>query len=165
MIINLSRNDEIRCHVTAMSRIREIEGSPDHHTRGNKSINFHEYVSEVAESIGAEMAVARYFGDNSFKPTINTFKNEADYGKNIEIKWTRYQDGQLIIGHTDRDTDIAILVVGRSPQYRLAGWIPVAVAKRDRYYVAKMKTWWIGQSNLQPIETFMRSSYGEALSN
>lgn len=165
MIINLTRNDEIRCHVTAMSRIREIEGSPDHHSRGNKSINFHEYVSEVAESIGAEMAVARYFGDKDFKPTINTFKNEADYGKNIEIKWTRYQDGQLILGNTDRDTDIAILVVGRSPSYRLAGWIPVAVGRKERYYIKKFNSWWIGQSNLQPIETFLRSSYGEALSN
>ena len=162
MMIRLSRNDEIRAHITAMARIREISGSPDHFSRFNRAINFHEYVSEVAESIGAEMAVARYFNDYDFKPTINTFTNEADYGKNIEVKWTRYENGALIVGETDRDSDIALLVVGQSPVYRLAGWIPVSMAKRERY--RKNKSYWVGQRDLQPIETFLRSSYG-ALSN
>lgn len=164
MIIKLSRNDEIRAHVTAMARIREIEGSPDHHSRHNKAINFHEYVSEVAESIGAEMAMARYFGDHDFRPTINTFKQEADYGSNIEVKWTKYESGSLILGNTDRDSDIAVLIVGRSPVYRIAGWIPVVMGKRDRYYLAKQRSWWIGQGNLQSIETLKRSSYGEMAS-
>lgn len=159
MIIQLTRNDEIRSHVAAMARIREISASPDHSSRFNREINFHEYVTEVAESIGAEIAVARYFKDYDFVPTINTFKNEADYGKNIEVKWTRYNTGSLIINATDRPTDIAVLVVGRSPVYRLAGWIPVAVARKDRY--KKLSSWWISQSDLQPIDNLLRSSYGD----
>lgn len=162
MIITLTRNDEIRAHVTAMARIREISASPDHHSRFNREINFHEYVTEVAESVGAEIAVARYFKDFDFVPTINTFKNEADYGQNIEVKWTRYNTGSLIINATDRIDDIAVLVVGRSPVYRLAGWIPVAIGKRDRY--KKLSSWWIAQSDLQPIDNLLRSSYGEMAS-
>jgi hypothetical protein len=95
---------------------------------------------------------------------MSRFKLTADVGAAIEVKWTHYDGGSLIIYESDRNHDVAVLVVGKSPKYRIAGWIPVSIAKRDRYKHHKQPTWWIGQQNLQPIENLYRSKYGEAVS-
>jgi hypothetical protein len=106
--------------------------------------------------------VARYLGYLNFDPRASQFKKTADVGSFIEVKWTRYENGQLIINESDRSTDVAILVTGTSPSYRLAGWIPVAMAKRPKYKNSKQPTWWVDQKNLQPIENLKGSNYGQA---
>ena len=55
------------------------------------------------------MVVARYLGIHDFEPTFNTFKDQADVGGRLEVKWTRYIEGSLIVKDSDRDQDIAIL--------------------------------------------------------
>lgn len=42
----------------------------------------------------------------NFTPTVNTFKSEADIGARIEVKWTKYADGHLVIRPTDRINDV-----------------------------------------------------------
>jgi hypothetical protein len=59
-------------------------------------------------------------------------------------------------------SDVAILVTGKHPDYYIAGWIPVAMAKRDRYKKSDQDSWWIGVNGLQPIENLRRSIHGEA---
>jgi hypothetical protein len=54
------------------------------------------------------------------------------------------------------------LVTGKHPDYVIAGWIPVSMAKRDRYKKSDQDSWWIAPANLQPIENLRRSNYGEA---
>jgi hypothetical protein len=78
------------------------------------------------------------------------------------VKWTRYESGHLIIYPPDRKTDVAVLVTGKHPDYVIAGWIPVSMAKRDRYKKSDQDSWWIAPANLQPIENLRRSNYGEA---
>jgi hypothetical protein len=154
--------DKVLAHTVALERIAQIHGQPDHSSRYDRRLGFHDYVAQVAESIVAEIMVARYLGYLNFDPRASQFKKTADVGSFIEVKWTRYENGQLIINENDRTTDVAILVTGTSPSYRLAGWIPVAMAKRPKYKNSKQPTWWVDQKNLQPIENLKGSNYGQA---
>jgi hypothetical protein len=154
--------DKVLAHTVALERIAEIGGHPDHDSRYDKSLGFHDYVAQVAESIVAEILVARYLGYVNFDPRASRFKETADVGSNIEVRWTRYDTGALIVYENDRITDVAVLVTGRSPNYKLAGWIPVAIAKKPRYKSSSQPTWWVTQGNLQPIETLKGSNYGTA---
>jgi len=146
----------------ALDRVAEIHGRPDHVSRYNKNLNFHDYIMETAESIGAEYAVAKYFGIADFSAADSRFKRTADVGSIIEVKWTKYDSGSLIIYDTDRSTDIAILVTGKSPNYYLKGWIPIAVAKNQKWRRRDRPTYWVEQYHLHPIENLRRSSHGEA---
>ena len=162
MKLKASIEDKVLAHTVALERIAQIDGQPDHGSRYDRRLGFHDYVAQVAESIVAEILVARYLGYMNFDPRSSQFKRTADVGSFIEVKWTRYENGQLIIYESDRTTDVAILVTGTSPSYRLAGWIPVAMAKRPKYKNSKQPTWWVDQKNLQPIENLKGSNYGQA---
>ena len=162
MKIKPTIEDKVLAHTVALERIAEIGGHPDHDSRYDKRLGFHDYVAQVAESIVAEILVARYLGYVDFDPRASSFKETADVGSNIEVRWTRYDTGSLIVYENDRVTDVAVLVTGRSPNYNLAGWIPVAIAKKPRYKSSTQPTWWVTQQNLQPIETLKGSNYGTA---
>ena len=155
----LDYSQEVAAHEVGLSRVSSINARADHPSRANKNLNFHEYVSEMSESVGAEIAVAEYFGIKGFVPTNNTYKREADVGATIEVKWTKYTDGALIIGKTDRTNDVGVLVVGRSPVYYICGWMPVAMAKKPKYHRID-GSHWIGQPDLFPIKDLKRSVYG-----
>ena len=164
MKITLTYEQQVRAAEVALQRIKELNLIPDHVSRYDKQRSFPEFVAQMTESIGAEIAVASYFGMIGFDPAMSRFKQTADVGAAIEVKWTHYDSGSLIIYESDRNNDVAVLVVGKCPKYRIAGWIPVSIAKRDRYRHHNQPTWWIGQNNLQPIENLYRSKYGEAVS-
>ena len=158
ILVRLSREDEIAAHKAGLERESRYGSNPKFN--GNKG-NFHNAVVIHSEAVGAEMAVARYFGIEDFVPTVNTFKNEPDIdlnGLGLEVKQTSHKAGHLIVTDDDRDTDIAVLVVGESPSYYVVGWIPVGVAKRPRFQ-SSQGGYWISQINLQPIETLKRSKY------
>jgi hypothetical protein len=160
MKISLDDYQAAMCHVTALkarSQQGHQIGSTPHY---NSRLNFHEQVAEIAESFAAEWAVAKYF-DIPYTPTDNKGKERADVATGLEVKWTKYADGHLIVYPSDRVTDVAILVTGKHPNYYIAGWIPVAMAKRDRYKKSDQESWWIGVNGLQPIENLRRSTYGE----
>ena len=109
-------------------------------------------IARDAEAIGAEMVVARFLGDTNFKATLNTFKNEADCLGIIEVKHTNYRDGHLIIKRSDRNSDLAVLVTGNSPNYEIMGWYPVGAAKAKRFQSSD-GSWWVSQLNLEPMES------------
>lgn len=154
--------EQLRAHEVALARIKLINGIPDHSSRFDKKLSFHDFVAQMAESICAEMVVAKYFGLTDFDPADSQFKKTADVGSRIEVKWTKYDAGALIIGDSDRNTDIAVLVTGTSPTYSIKGWIPVVVAKNQRWRRRDQPTFWVEQYNLHPIENLRRSSHGEA---
>ena len=161
IMVRLSRQDEIIAATAGLERESRYGSNPKF--KGNKG-NFHHAVTIHSEAVGAEIAAARYFGITDFVPTVNTFKNEPDIrlgGLGIEVKQTSHKAGHLIITDDDRDTDVAVLVVGESPTYYIVGWIPVSVAKKPRYK-ASDGTYWINQINLQPIENLKRSQYANS---
>jgi hypothetical protein len=157
--VTLNYEEETLAHHAGFARAQGIRGKADHATRKDTTLNFHQYVGQLAEAVGSEMCVAKYFGLTDFKPTINTFKREADVGARLEVKHTLWRDGHLIVHQSDRADDIAVLVVGRSPEYYLVGWIPVIDAKVKRFYVESEKNWWVRQHDLRPMTDFLRSKY------
>ena len=126
--------------------------------RFNIKLNNHERVSEYAESLGAEMIVARYFGLD-YKLNVSKGKRMADVGKGLEVKWTNYVNGSLIMNASDRINDVAILVVGKSPDYYIVGWLPVKDAMQKRFKNSQQDNYWVNQDNLNPIGDLLRSSY------
>ena len=145
----------------AIDRIREINGQPDHSSRFDRKLSFHEYVAQVAESIAAEYAVAKYLGIEDFDPWASKFKKTADIGSQFEVKWTRWEQGAMIIGDNDRRQDIAILCTGRSPNFVIRGWLPIAIAMDKKWRRSDQPTYWIDQYNLHPMENLKRSEYGK----
>ena len=126
--------------------------------RYNTKLNNYERVTEYAESLAAEMVVARYFGLD-YDVNISQGKRNADVGKGLEVKWTSYINGSLIIYPNDRTEDVAVLVVGRSPEYFVVGWLPVQMAMQKQFKNSQQDSWWVGQSSLNPIGDLVRSSY------
>ena len=161
MKMTLGHDDEITCVKAALVRIERTDERPDGAKRYDTGLNFPEYVAQYAETIASELIVARYFGVD-YDPFESKYKDHADVGAGIEVKYTPYIQGQLIVHEYDRPNDIAVLVTGKSPHYFIAGWIPIAMAKRPKYRHSKQPNWWVTQINLQPIENLRRSTYGNA---
>ena len=121
-----------------------------------QKLNLAKSIARDAEAIGAEMVVARYLGIANFEPTLNTYKNSADVGYRVEVKHTSWKDGHLIVKPSDRDIDLAVLVVGDSPNYTSIGWIPVDVAKSPRFKSDQSNSWWVSQINLRPMDSIIK---------
>jgi len=159
--ITISAADEWAIHKRAVDVVFSYSGQLGTTIRYNSKLNNHEQVSEYAESLGAEMIVARYFGLD-YDINLSNGKRGADVGQGLEVRWTSYVGGNLIVYPNDRDTDIAVLVVGKSPVYHIAGWLPVAFARRKRFKNPRQDSWWVDQANLNPIDTLIRSEYATA---
>ena len=95
--------------------------------------SFAEFATKQIDAVGAETAAAEYLGVIDYEPSNDTYKNKADIGQNVEVKHTYRRNGNLIISSIDRDSDIAILVIGRMPVYVVMGWYPVKEAKKESY--------------------------------
>jgi len=159
--MTISAADEWAIHKRAVDVVFSYSGQLGTTMHYNSKLNNHEQVTEYAESLGAEMIVARYFGlDYDIK--LSNGKRAADVGQGLEVRWTSYVGGNLIVYPNDRETDIAVLVVGKSPVYHIAGWLPVAFARRKRFKNPRQDSWWVDQANLNPIETLVRSEYATA---
>ena len=132
----------------------------------NRALNYHEMVTEKAEAMGAQIAVAIHFNDYSYVPRFDDFHEGADVGGNIEVKHTHHTNGHLIIQDrprpAERMRDIAILVIGKSPVYYLVGWMPVVMAMQPRYRVAWDNNYWVPQANLFEMKYLKRSEYGDS---
>jgi len=160
----LDRSQEIIAHQKGLDRAVAINADPsDANQFGQKFANYHEFIWQKAEGAGAEMAVAAYFGDYGFVPKVNTFHDEADVGENIEVKWTKHQNGHLIIQNrpNPRPNDVAILVTGFSPVYILLGWMPVHMAMTPRYKHPHQDNYWVPRSSLFEMQYLKRSNYGD----
>ena len=102
--------------------------SADHSSRIVKDISWFAYVAQMAESMAAELVVAKRLGYD-YTPGITWDKSKADVGNHIEVKWSSNPHSNLWIQESDRqDRDIAVLIVGNSPEMRIVGWMPVAIA-------------------------------------
>lgn len=153
----LSVEDMVTSHVVALERATSKEIKVD---RSFQKLSWHENIARDAEAAGAEIAFAKWLGIEGFTPTVDTFKGEADVGSKYEVKWTSWVDGSLILTDRDREKDIAVLVTGHAPNLYLCGWTPISVARRSRQRRSD-GSWWIGQSDLHPMENLRRSSHGE----
>ena len=160
----LDRSQEITAHRTALERAAVM--SDEWFRLYGQRLNYHEMIAQHAESVGAEIAVAQYFGVRNFMPSINTFKAEADVETDearIEVKHTRHLAGHLILQESQRSrpNDVCILVRGKSPVYELVGWIPAFMAMRPRYRHTQQGNYWVDQRNLFEMKYLRSSNYGD----
>lgn len=169
-MIKITLSNELQIQAAEDGLLRAIRYIPQfegltakrNYQRDKERLNFPEFVLQQTEAIGAEWAVAQYF-NQPIERGDKKFKNQADVGSRIEVKWTKWIDGHLILTDLDRKEDIAILVTGKAPVYYLAGWIPIAVARRERQKRSD-GSWWIAQADLHPIENLSRSVHGHQVS-
>ena len=158
MKVELILADEIMA--ARVGHTRTIECIAKHHSENSDvKRTLFENIANQSAAVAAEIAVAKVLGFTEFDPAQTRFKNNADVGANVEVKWSRWFDTALHIQPTDRDTDVAVLVVGNSPNLIIVGWMPVINAKRPRYKHSKFRGWAVSQINLQPIESLLRSNY------
>jgi len=159
--VDLDNDAQVAITVKGLERALEYRGQWEgkwvkrNYQTDRENLNFPAFVAQQSEAIGAEMAVAKYFG----KPVnLDGYKEKADVGSNIEVKWTKWQDGCLILRDHDRAEDIAVLVTGSMPRYYVCGWIPINVARRPSHKRSD-GAWWIGQQDLHPMANLQRSIY------
>jgi hypothetical protein len=160
----LDRSQEIMAHQAGLARAIHFNADPtDANQYGQKFANYHEFIWQKAEGAGAEIAVAAYFGDFGFKPKIENVHEGADVGQNVEVKWTKHQNGHLILqsAMSERPNDVAILVTGFSPVYILLGWMPVHMAMTPRYKHPHQDNYWVPRSSLFEMQYLKRSNYGD----
>lgn len=162
MISRITREQEWACIEAAMKKIKRRGFEPNHQSRIERDMTFMDFIAQTAEAYAAEWAVANYYR-LPYEPSQSESKERADVGENLEVKWSRHHAGNLWIGHSDRSEDVAILVSGRTPHFTIVGWIPVSIAKRDKYRHSTQDKWIVSQINLQPIETLERSSFASAI--
>ena len=160
----LDRSQEITAHRTALERAAVMDN--DWFRLFGQNLNYHEMITQHAESVGAEIAVAEYFGLRNFMPSINTFKGEADVETDearIEVKHTKYANGHLILQESQRSrpNDVCILVYGKSPVYQLLGWIPAHMAMMPRYKHSQQGNYWVSHRNLFEMKYLRSSNYGD----
>jgi hypothetical protein len=160
----LDRSQEITAHRTELDRAAFM--SEDWFRLFGQQLNYHEMIAQHAESVGAEIAVAEYFGVRGFVPSIHTFKAEADVETleaRIEVKHTKYANGHLILQESQRSrpNDVCILVWGKSPVYQLIGWIPAHMAMVDKYKHTQQQNYWVNHRNLFEMKYLRSSNYGD----
>jgi hypothetical protein len=160
----LDRSQEITAHRTALERAAVMDA--EWFRLFNQQLNYHEMIAQHAESVGAEIAVAEYFGVRGFMPSINTFKAEADVETleaRIEVKHTRWANGHLILQESQRSrpNDVCILVRGKSPVYELVGWTVAHMAMAPKYKHTQQGNYWVSQANLFEMKYLRSSNYGD----
>ena len=164
MIVQLTNEEQIA--ITEAGLQRAIRYKPQwegrtfkrNYQHDREQLNFAQFVVQQSEAIAAEVAVSKYFRQPIDLANIN-YKEKADVGHNIEVKWTKWLDGSLILTELDRKEDIAILVTGSMPKLKVCGWIPIVMAKRNKQQRSD-GSWWISQHDLHPMADFSRSIYG-----
>ena len=102
--------------------------------------------------IFGEAAVAKAL-NRFWLPTIDTFKL-PDVG-DFQVRCTTYANGHLIIRDDDPVDDIYILVIDKTPQFFIKGWIRGRDAQRPVYWRTPAEgdpAWFVPNVALWPIE-------------
>lgn len=101
----------------------------------------------------AELAYCRASGIE-WPATIDTYKEEADVGRHLEIRWTEKGQHSLIIRPSDPLDRYYVLVTGKPPAFRVVGYIWGEDAIRDEWRRApkgRPPAWFVPQSALEKI--------------
>ena len=97
-----------------------------------------EWSTEI-ESCAAEIAVARQLGVYWSGGIFSGERAEYDVGKSRQVRHTAYPNGRLIIYPEDNPDDKVVLVTGKSPTYRIVGWL----FAREAQQVGTEHEWWL----------------------
>ena len=87
------------------------------------------HIEGACGELAVAKAMGRYWGGS-----INTFKHGGDIDSTgWEVRTRSDHNHDLIVRDTDPDGRVFILVTGRSPTFRVHGWIESGDAKREEW--------------------------------
>jgi len=102
-----------------------------------------------------ERALAKYLGVY-WDATVNTFKNQPD-SAGCEVRTASEDNYSLIIREDDPTGSIFVLLVGKVPQFRVAGWIHGVDGKQQQWIRnpgEREPAWFVPQKELNTMDTF-----------
>lgn len=107
------------------------------------------------EAACAEVAAAKGIGVYLPVTTTPDEDRHGDLGYGLHVRHSDRDDARLILHRDDQDVGLFILVVGRSPIYRLAGFLEAAAGKIERWWSDPTgdgrAAFFVPQSELHPI--------------
>lgn len=155
-LVTLSKDEILAAVVVAASRkiasdARRASGADSRRAEHYEEIRTWD---QEIESSAAEMAVARwrdrYWSGASFR--LDTPGTDAG---GAQVRWTQHESGHLILYPEDALDAVYVFVTGRSPTFRIAGWIRGHEGKNDRFWrddgAVKCPSWWVPQTALKEI--------------
>lgn len=106
----------------------------------------------IGKSLG-EIAVAQWT-NRYWTGARYTGERLPDVGKNIEVRWTPYRTGHLVVyGDEPREAPY-VLTTGRGPKITLLGWLYGTNAMHQGFWRdtnVKAPSYWVAQSFLFPM--------------
>lgn len=112
----------------AMHMYALAKGEIDPSGRAGAPEPWHEIEGAVGEYVVAKFLNINWPGD------WWTRKRTADLLPDIEVRWTKYNDGHLLIKDGDPITNRYVLVVGAIPTYYVVGWVYGNEGTKQEYY-------------------------------
>jgi len=104
------------------------------------------------EGAAGEMAFAKY-RDRYWSFHVNTFMG-GDVGR-VHVRTCRRKDASLIIRNGDPDDELYVLVIGKSPVYKIVGWILGRDSRKGEWVRApngRAPAWFVPQSVLNAFK-------------
>lgn len=132
---------------------RRLESRRD--GRKNKYDMPHLGWSQDIEGALSELALCKLKGW-SWSASVNSFKEKADIGDHIEVRWTdQIEEGKLIVRPDDVFDRLFVLVIGLAPAYRVWGFLQGHAARRREWWWApngRPPAWFVPREYLISID-------------
>lgn len=147
--VHLASEIGCRRHLAALQA-----GLPDRHGADRDDDGWTKHV----EGAAGEMAVAKAL-NLYYDGSVNTFRDGADVGHQIQVRTRSKAHYELLVREGDADLAPYVLVTGRSPAFRIVGWMYGADAKQDAWRKAhggRDAAYFVPQAALYPIEELRR---------
>jgi hypothetical protein len=114
------------------------------------------------QAVGAEVALAKHL-DRFWidSPLPDPAGDVGSASPRVHVLHTELETGRLILRAGDDDDGVFVLVVGKLPSFRLAGWITAREGKTDAFRVddvgnGRPGCWMVPQSALRPVGELRR---------
>lgn len=108
-----------------------------------------------------EYAVAKMLGI-SWTGNLSDLQ-AADVGP-FQVRTTKHSAGRLILHPKDDDEDVFFLVIDRSPEFKVMGWIEAASGKQEQFWSDPTgndrHAYFVPQGALNPLAALRRKSLG-----
>jgi hypothetical protein len=127
---NLTYKEMLQAGTVGLMRMVENVKNDRKETHGET--NDHNAWGRHVEGAMAEMAFCKHYGlywggvGEIFTPDV--------HGTNIEVRWTHYPSGKLIVQRDDKDDHIYWLLTGRFGRYFIHGFMLGADAKQEQWW-------------------------------
>ena len=111
-----------------------------------------EWVNHI-EGAGAELAFAVWRGV-VWKATVNTFRSGFDVDRH-QVRWAREDHYRLILRDTDNPAHVFVLVVGRSPEYTIVGWLRAVDGMKSEFLqdYGRGSAYFVPRHLMNPLDT------------